>query len=175
MNRRAGAAAVLAAGLLAGCAGLAHRTAGGDLLSGRLSVRVEGDAQRAFNAAFELQGSAEQGALALTTPIGTQVARAEWSSDQVLLTTGQGSRRYADLESLSVDALGERLPLAALFDWLRGRPWPGAPSQPGAKGFEQLGWQVDLAQQTDGLVIAERIAAPVVTVRAKLDAPVVGR
>lgn len=175
MRRRLAAAALLAAGLLAGCAGLGVRPPGVDLLSGRLSVRVEGQPERAFNAAFELQGDAEAGALALTTPIGTQVARAEWSRQQVQLHTREGSRSYADLESLSVDAIGERLPLAALFDWLRGRPWPGAPSQSASQGFEQLGWHVDLARQGEGLVVAERAAAPVVTVRAKLDASPLAR
>lgn len=156
--------------MLAACAGLAPRPARSDLLSGRLSVRVEGDAARSFQAAFELLGNAERGALALATPLGTQLARAEWSPEQVLLHTREGTRSYADLESLSVDALGERLPLAALFDWLRGRPWPGAASSPLPQGFEQLGWRVDLARRHDGQLLAERSMAPTVTVRARLDA-----
>jgi len=70
--------------------------------------------------------------------------------------------------------LGESLPLAALFDWLRGRPWPGATSRPlpapGGVGFEQLGWVVDLARFDQAAVAASRARAPAVTVRAKLDA-----
>jgi outer membrane lipoprotein LolB len=67
--------------------------------------------------------------------------------------------------------LGETLPLAALFDWLRGRPWPGAPSRPVAAppGFEQLGWRVDLARFAEGQVDARRDRAPAVNVRARLD------
>ena len=35
---------------------------------------------------------------------------------------------YADLDALAAAALGEGVPMLALFDWLRGRPWAGAPS-----------------------------------------------
>ena len=62
--------------------------------------------------------------------------------------------------------------MAALFDWLRGRPWPDAASQlrgDGVPGFEQLGWQIDLARWAEGRVEARRVAPPVVTVRVRLD------
>ncbi len=174
MSRRAAqwAGAALCALGLAGCASLAPPAApGSERLAGRLSVQVENDAARSFNAAFELLGSAERGSLALTTPLGTQVAQADWSPQQVRLRSGDGERLYPDLDSLAVDALGERVPLAALFDWLRGRPWPAAAHETGAKGFAQLGWQIDLSRQAEGWVQARRAAPPVVTVRAKLDAP----
>jgi outer membrane lipoprotein LolB len=61
------------------------------------------------------------------------------------------------------------LPLAALFDWLRGRPWPRAASQERPGGFEQLGWTVDLSRRTEGWLLARRLAAPEVTVRLRLD------
>lgn len=158
---------------MAACASLAPPGAASvEPLSGRLSVRVDGDAERSFNAAFELAGSPEEGSLALSTPLGVQVARADWSPDAVLLRSREGERRYPDLESLSEDALGERVPLAALFDWLRGRAWPGAPSSARGQGFAQLGWDIDLSRYGEGWVLAERRApAPVVTVRAKLDQP----
>ncbi len=170
MTARAVAAVVTASALLAGCAGLVSRPAV-DVLAGRLSVSVQGDSARSFNAAFELEGSAERGRLVLATPLGTQLARAEWSPQQVTLRSREGERSYPDLESLAGDAFGERIPLAALVDWLRGRPWPGASSRARPGGFEQLGWQVDLSRHVDGWVVAERLAAPVISVRAKLDAP----
>ena len=66
--------------------------------------------------------------------------------------------------------------LASAFPWRPwstgcGRPWPGASSRARPGGFEQLGWQVDLSRHVDGWVVAERLAAPVISVRAKLDAP----
>lgn len=168
------AAQALAAALLAGCASLEPAPVEGELLSGRLSVRVEGDAERSFNAAFELVGSPERGSLSLNTPLGTKVAQADWSAGQVRLRSREGESRYPDLDSLSEETLGERVPLAALFDWLRGRPWPGAASAANPRGFAQLGWEVDLSRYGEGWVIAERKMPPVVTVRARLDRPPAG-
>ncbi len=134
-------------------------------------MKVEGDSDRSFNAAFELAGSPERGSLALSTPLGTQVARADWSAGEVRLRSREGERSYPDLDSLSEDALGERVPLVALFDWLRGRPWPGATSVARAQGFVQLGWDVDLSRYGEGWVLAQRGMPPQVTVRARLDTP----
>lgn len=165
------AAALLAAAMMAGCASLSAPGAdAGDSISGRLSVQVEGDAERSFNAAFELAGSPSAGSLSLSTPLGTQVARAQWTAEEVRLRSRGSERIYSDLDSLSEDALGERVPLAALFDWLRGRAWPGAPSRAQPQGFAQLGWDIDLSRYREGWVRAERREpAPLVTVRAKLD------
>jgi outer membrane lipoprotein LolB len=176
VRRRAFAAALGAAALLAACASppkpapeegamLEER------LSGRLALRVDGDARRSFNAIFDLVGTAERGRLGLSTPLGQQVAEAEWSLHEVSLRSRQGERRYADLDSMAADALGERVPMAALFDWLRGRPWPGAASTAAPGGFEQLGWQVDVSQQREGTVQAHRLSQPVVTVQVRLDLP----
>ncbi|MEX8519872.1 MAG: lipoprotein insertase outer membrane protein LolB [Leptothrix sp. (in: b-proteobacteria)] len=142
-----------------------------------MAVRIEGDSSRSFSADFELQGTADTGRLQLSSALGTSLARAQWTPGQIHLQTTDGSYRFADLESLAVEALGEPIPLAALIDWLQARPWPAAPSamldagQP-AKGFSQLGWDVLLDRYGDGLVVATRRSpAPVVSVRAKLDPP----
>jgi len=162
-------AAALLCALLSACASVAPGPVAADLLSGRLSVQVEGDARRSFSAAFELEGSAAEGRLTLTSPLGTQVANAEWSAGRVRLRSSDGERLYPDLDSLAADALGEPVPLAALFDWLRGRAWPGAPSAPAVGGFAQLGWSVDLSQQAEGRIEARRASSPAVVVRARLD------
>jgi len=47
-----------------------------------------------------------------------------------VLTTPRETRRFASLDELTREALGESVPIEAWFDWLRGRPWPGAPSAP---------------------------------------------
>lgn len=162
------AAVSLAALLASGCAGLSPPI-DGERLTGRLSVRVEGDAARSFSAAFELLGSAERGRLALSTPLGTRIAEADWAADAVRLRSSDGERLYPDLDSLSVDALGERVPIAALFDWLRGRPWSGAASEAAGQGFRQLGWNIDLTRRAEGWVEARRDAPPAVVVRTRLD------
>lgn len=140
-------------------------------LTGRLSVRVEGRSPRGVSALFDLAGDATRGRLALSTPIGMTLAQARWQPGEVRLLTPDGEQRFSDLDALTREVLGESLPLAALFDWLRGRPWDGAPSEALASrpGFEQLGWQVDLARFGDGQVDARRIAPPAVFVRARLD------
>jgi outer membrane lipoprotein LolB len=163
--------------LLAGCSTLAPatRTAGAESFSGRLAVHIEPDGSapaRSFTAAFELEGNATSGRLDLTTPLGTIVGRARWSPNAVTLATPRGESAYPDLDALTHDVIGESLPVAALFDWLRGRPWPdaGAEPSPDGRGFAQLGWSVDLARFTDdALLIAHRAQPPAVDVRIKLD------
>lgn len=140
-------AALAAALLLAACAATPPAPVSG--WSGKLGYRVEaGASQRAQagSALFELQGDAAAGSLQLQTALGTALADARWDGDGLRLHDGRESRQFASLEALGV-ALGETLqgpplPLAALFDWLRARPWPGAPHRRDGDGFTQLGWQV---------------------------------
>jgi outer membrane lipoprotein LolB len=160
---------LLAAAVLAGCA-----TPGPSetVLSGRLLVRVEGQPERSVSAGFELSGTPERGALALNGPLGTTAAQARWSPGQAMLASGGSETRYHNLDSLASAALGEPVPIVALFDWLRGRAWPGAESRTrtdGAPGFEQLGWVVSLARWSEGWVEAVRAAPPTITVRAKME------
>ena len=155
-----------------------------DVLSGRLALRVEpvaSEAPRSVSAAFDLRGDSRAGTLGLSTPLGSMLAQARWSPAEVVLTTPRETRRFASLDELTREALGESVPIEAWFDWLRGRPWPGAPSapldaapsgpsNPPAPSFRQLGWRVDLAQFGAGTIAATREApAPVVTVRIRLD------
>jgi len=173
MPRAAGRALACAAVLLlAACATPPPAAPGAERLSGRLAVRIAGQAERSVSGGFELTGNAERGELLLTTPLGTTAARAQWSPGQALLRSGSDEWRFDTLDALAAQALGEPVPLAALFDWLRGRPWPGASSQPreaGQAGFVQLGWQVDLSRWAEGWVDARRSTPPEVTVRARLD------
>jgi outer membrane lipoprotein LolB len=167
------AAALAALAVMTGCATqqIPH-SEGTQVLSGRLSVRVDSEPPRALSAAFELSGSAREGAMALTSPLGNTLAQARWKPGDVVLQTPGSSQRYPDLDTMAEQALGERVPLAALFDWLRGRPWPGARSEAladGEPGFSQLGWRVSLARYAEGWVEARRDAPPAVTMRARLD------
>lgn len=117
--------------------------------SGKLGYRVDATAAQraqAGSALFELQGDAREGALLLQTPLGAALAEARWGPQGLSLSDGRQEQRLASLDELGA-ALGERLqaaplPLAALFDWLQGRPWPGAPHAQDADGLLQLGWRV---------------------------------
>lgn len=175
---------------LLGCATptppLSTQTNRDEVLTGRLAVVVadmaaspSSDAQPApaqsLSAAFELRGSAREGSLDLISPLGSIIARAVWSPEGAVLQSNKGRQRYDDIASLTRDMLGESLPVGTLFDWLRGRPWAGAPSEPNQapwpEGFTQMGWRVDLSRLSQGVVVAERERAPKVTLRARLDQP----
>lgn len=170
--RRALALAALA--LLAACAAPPRNPAANPWTTGRLSLRVEATADKpsqGLSAAFELRGSGETGELRLLSPLGTRLVTARWGSDGAVLQTNEGERRFASLDDLAVQALGEPLPLAALPDWLAGRPWPRQPFRAVADGFEQLGWQVNTSERLEGRVSARRESPPAVQLRVRLDLP----
>lgn len=180
MTLRRWAPWLLAAALLGGCAAVPRSgpALSGEPLSGRLSVRVEGldgAAARSLSASFELQGDAQNGRLDLATPLGTMLAQARWAPRHVVLATPQGESTFDDLDALTREVLGESVPVIALFDWLRGRPWPGAASTAlvpaTGPGFLQLGWAISLARFDKAAITAQREQAPTVTVRAQLDRP----
>ncbi len=140
--------------------------------SGRLALRVDaapGRPPQSLSAGFELRGDDREGELRLLSPLGTLLAAARWAPGLALLDAGEGERRFASLDALSREALGEPLPLAALPDWLAGRPWRGAGHTATADGFEQLGWVVTLGALAEGLLQARRAAVPAVTLRVRLD------
>lgn len=162
------------AALLAGCATPSPDRSGELWSSGRLLLRVDATPERlaqSLSAAFELRGSGQQGELRLLSPLGTGLAEARWGPGVAELRTAQGEARFDSLDALSRQALGEALPLAALPDWLAGRPWPGAPSQALPGGFEQLGWSLDLTRQQQGWIEARRAAPPAVLLRVRLESP----
>jgi outer membrane lipoprotein LolB len=141
-----------------------------------MSVQIDGTAEepaRSVVAAFELTGNAERGRLDLITPIGVTLARASWQPGAVSVETPQGKSQHASLADMSRQVLGEALPVAAMFDWLRGRPWPGAgsvaapPDEP--VGFHQLGWAVDLSRFEQSRIAARRSEPPAVVVLLRLD------
>jgi len=168
-------AALVAASLLiaTGCTTVPVLAPGSDSLSGRLALRVDEfgmQPPRALSAAFDLRGDARAGTLGLSTPLGTTLALARWSPNEVVLTTPKGERAFASLDELTREALGESVPVSAWFDWLRGRPWPGASSVGSSTGFTQVGWNVDLSHFDEGSVVATRSEPPpTATARIRLD------
>ena len=171
--RRRAALSLVALFSLAGCATTARPPAEGAApwTSGRLSVRIESDPPQSISAGFELRGDGESGELRLNSPLGSRLAAARWSPGSAVLEDSQGEQRYANLDDLSRRALGEALPLAALPDWLAGRPWHQAPHLSNPAGFQQLGWQVSLVRKAEGFIEASRAATPAVLLRVKLDDP----
>jgi outer membrane lipoprotein LolB len=182
--RRSTPAATLAL-LLAACATHPPPLSGA-VHAGKLAVRSdasETEPARSVSGQFELSGSPASGQLVLTSPIGTTVARARWSHpagalgepSEIELEAEGRTSHFDSLDAMMQQALGDSLPLAAMFDWLAGRPWPAAPARRAADGqsFEQLGWHVDLAQFAPSrLITAERPSPPpALHVRVKLDAP----
>ena len=169
--------ALLGAALaLAGCAALPPASTGSQPLSGRLALQVDALPDRpaqAISASFDLRGTAEQGELRLSTPLGTTLAAASWGAGEARLVTPQGEKRFDDLDALSRETFGESLPLRALPDWLQGRPWPAEPARPlePGPGFVQLGWSIDLARFAAGQLQAWREGPPAVRLRAQLDRP----
>jgi outer membrane lipoprotein LolB len=170
------AAALALALLAAGCAELPRQAPQAVVdsqarLSGRISITVPGSATSSGRAtggaaSFELLGAPETGRLELTSPLGSLVARASWQPGLVLLQTPDAERRYDNLDDLTRELLGEAVPIAALFDWLKARPWPAQPHQLRPGGFEQLGWRIEPKLP---VLVATRLAEPTVILRARLD------
>ncbi len=174
---------VLLSVVLGACTSVPHtsgpastvRADANQMLTGRMVVNVAphgADPARTLNAHFELRGHAQRGALDLSTPLGSLLAQARWEPDGAWLHTPRGKTRFANLNALTRQMLGETLPLSALFDWLRGQPWADAPYQGLAipeSGFSQMGWRVDLTRWAESVVVATRLQAPDVTIRVKLD------
>ncbi len=162
---------VVMLGVMAGCASVPAPPEG-PIRAGRMAVRVDASVQRPsqnFSAGFELQGHSERGVLRLLSPLGTEVARLRWLPGQAVLTVSGLDRAYPSLDDLADEVLGERVPLAALADWMEGRPWAKMPHTVTALGFSQMAWEVDLSGRADRRITARRSAPPAVVLSLVLD------
>ena len=154
------AACALAALLLAGCAHPVRSIVaeGVQVWTGRLALQVQDSQSKSFSAGFELQGGPQQGELKLYSPLGGTLAVLSWAPGSATLKTGEQVRQFDSLDALATQATGTPIPIAALFDWLRGADTPVA------------GWRADLSQLADGRLHAMRESpAPVVDLRVALD------
>lgn len=146
--------------------------AGAQALSGRLGLQIGaqgGTPARQWSAGFELRGSDEAGELDLTSPLGTVVAQARWRPGAAELIQGSERRVFDSLTALAWELLGEPVPLEALFDWLKGRPWARQPHESTGNGFLQAGWAVDVSALAAGGLTARRAQQPTLTLRVRLD------
>lgn len=128
-----------------------------DAWNGRIALQVEGQASQSFSAIFELRGNAQIGGLALISPLGSRIAQLEWKDGHAQLTSAQESRTADSLDALLQDVTGTRIPVAALFAWLKGVQTT-AP-----------GWRADLSALEQGRLVAHRDdPAPQATLRIAL-------
>jgi len=136
----------------AGCASPPRTTAPADAAtgpwSGRLALQVEDNQSQSFSAGFELKGSARAGELALHTPFGGTLAVLAWAPGSATLRANGQTRDFESVDALVAHATGAAIPVAALFDWLRGIDTPVA------------GWQADLSLLGQGRLRAQRLEPP---------------
>ena len=128
-----------------------------DAWSGRIALQVEGQASQSFSAMFELHGNVQTGGLVLLSPFGNRVAQLDWADGHAKLQSGQEMRTSDSLDALLQDVTGTRIPVAALFGWLKGAQ------------STAVGWQADLSGIADGRLVAYRNApTPQATLRIAL-------
>lgn len=151
-RRQLAGALLLAAWLGAGCASLPTPTTApiaGPVRSGRLAMSVQDRPEASFSAQFELRGTPQAGELSLLSPLGSALARLRWGpGDAVLEAAGRAPQRFESLDAMLAQASGTPLPVAALFDWLEGRPTPVP------------GWEPDLSGLDAGRLRARRLDPP---------------
>ena len=136
---------VLCALWLAGCAQPMPSTpAEENSWTGRIALQIDGQASQSFSAMFELRGTAQAGGLVLLSPFGNRIAQLDWKDGHAQLVSGQNTRTSDSLDTLLQDVTGTRIPVTALFNWLKG-------TQASATG-----WQADLTGIADGRLTARR-------------------
>ncbi len=126
--------------------------------SGRLSLQVDDPAAQPLNAAFELQGTPEQGELTLLNPFGNVMAKLAWAPGLATLTNGSETRQSESLDALVLQLTGSQVPVSALFGWLKREP------------AAVDGWEADLEGMDRGRLVAHRRnPLPHATLRIALD------
>ena len=155
MSRATGrwAACLLAAAmLLSGCATAPKPVGPVDAQmgpwSGRLALQVEDNQSQSFSAGFELKGNARTGELTLFNPLGGTLAALSWGPGSATLRGNGEAREFDSVDALVAHATGSAIPVAALFDWLRGTNTPVP------------GWRADLSQLDAGRLRAPRTQPP---------------
>src|SRR6185369_6113916 len=134
-------------------------------LSGRLAAR---QGKEAFSGNIAWRHAAATDELLITTSLGQGIARIVRDGSSVVLTTAEPKEyRATDAESITEQALGYRLPLAGLADWVQGRPSSHLPQgklKNAADGrlerLEQGGWTIDYLEYAEGRPMRLRLQYP---------------
>lgn len=151
--RRTWLALLMAATALTGCA-LPQRQLVTDAAtashhwSGRMALQVQDSQQQSFSAGFELQGRPESGTLLIFNPLGSIIARLQWTPAGAMLQQDEQITTSKSLSELITRLTGNDIPVAALFDWLQGR------------NTQVTGWQTDLSSVSEGRLRADRSNPP---------------
>ena len=151
MTRAARLVTALAAAALAGaCAQFEPRPPAGPLefqLTGRLAARYNGES---FTGNVTWSHAQQGDEMLISSPLGQGVARIVRDHEGVILRTAEPREyRASDAETLTQKALGFRLPLLGLGDWVRARPSADSPAvtQSNDNGtlklLEQRGWRIE--------------------------------
>jgi outer membrane lipoprotein LolB len=146
MKRRACAAAIAAAGLLAGCAWFRPQ-APAPFWQGRIAIKDPRDPQNNMSASFELQGNASNGSLGLFNMLGLTLASMRWSEGFAELQSGGETHTYKSADTMVSASLGHRVPLSAVFGWLNG------------SNATVPGWEVDRSRFAERRLRARKTAA----------------
>lgn len=119
-----------------------------------LTVNEESGKQDAVQGGFSWSDDGRRYVLDLTNPLGSTQARVEGQPGAATLTKADGTRLFADNpDALAEDALGSRVPVSGLRDWLRGKV-AATPEATGVSrdetghlaAFEQGGWRARLSR-----------------------------
>jgi len=167
--------ALLAAGLalaLAGCAPefILPSTDVQFELAGRLAIRYRGEGASG-NLAWRHSERTDE--MMLTSPVGQGLARLVRQDGEVVLTLQDGRQlRATDAETLTEQALGFRIPMAGLAEWVRGRLAPAPPpvrevrdGQDRLLELEQAGWTVRFLDYEGRVPLRLHLAYPGVELR----------
>jgi outer membrane lipoprotein LolB len=111
-----------------------------------MSLIVASQPQQSFYAGFTLEGNADAGRLALSSPLGNMLAELIWEPGRAELVEGSKRTEYGSLDDLTNQVTGTQLPVPALFDWLQG------------KNTVVEGWESDLSALAQGKLSAQRLA-----------------
>ncbi|MFM9968508.1 MAG: lipoprotein insertase outer membrane protein LolB [Burkholderiales bacterium] len=142
-------------------------------LKGRVAIRY-GD--EAATVRVQWRHGVDDDELLVTNALGQGVARITRVAGETLLETADSRRfRAADVESLTEQVLGWRLPLAGLADWLRARATPD--SQATIKlddigrflQLEQDAWNIEYQEYSGTRPVRMRLTRPNLEFRLIVD------
>ena len=162
---------VVLGALLAGCAGTGPSGGGSGAadatrtgqppaqaqvfsLEGRISVHY---GEESLSGKFSWNHAPQADQLSLSTPLGNQIAQISRDGAGVILVNSRQERFGApDVETLTEQQLGWRLPLAGLVDWVRGQPQgAAAEAERDASGrltkLKEAGWVIDYTYADAGI------------------------
>ncbi len=149
MKRRAGAAAIAAAGLLlAGCSWLRPKNSPTPFWEGRIAIKDPNVPDNNLSASFELQGGVAAGSLGLFNMLGITLASMRWGDGFAELQAAGDVHSCPSADAMLRASLGQSIPLEAIFGWLNGDPQT------------VTGWEIDRSRYAERRLRARKTAGP---------------